>query len=171
MIVWHFAGDSGLGKTVLLEALITQLPGTTRVLKHSHHLLEGDAQGSDTDRLSQAATTVRLHQDGIVLRGRHPKLSDFVTWYASQGDHLLIEGLKFLNTPKIYLSQTAIAPHIRVGTVIGPSPPSSLDTLWIASALPLTAEKAHGIACTLASKPTGAGFSWDILQDALGSLD
>ena len=167
MTVWHVAGNSGLGKTLLLEALIPQLSGTVRVLKHSHHALERDAVGTDTARLSQATSTVRIHEDGLVLRGKRPDFVDFVTWYASQCDHLLIEGLKFLNTPKIYLSRDPNQPHITVGTLVGPKRPTSLNVFWIAADLPLTRSSATDIACELVKEATGATFTWDALIQAL----
>ena len=170
MTVWHVAGNSGLGKTLLLQALVTQLPGTIRVLKHSHHPLEPDTEGSDTDRLNHAATTARIHDNGIVLRGKQPGFLEFVTWYGSHCDHLLLEGLKFLDTPKIYLNQEESDPRITTGTVIGPRRPVSSEVLWIAAELPLTRNTASDIAAVLVKETIRTGFTWEALIQALKSF-
>lgn len=171
MTVWHLAGPSGLGKTLLLEALIPLLPGTVQVLKHSHHPLEPDTVGKDTERLRQARATLRIHPDGMVLREAAMPLFDVVSWYASRCDHLLIEGLKSLDTPKIYLSQTPVASPLSVRVAIGPQPPMPAEILWLPTHLPLTPARAHDTAALLMHHNLVASFSESTLLDAIKALE
>ncbi len=171
MIVWHLAGPSGLGKTLLLEALIPLLPGTVKVLKHSHHPLEPDMIGTDTERSRQARATLRIHPDGMVLRQPAIPLFDVVSWYTSRCDHLLIEGLKSLATPKIYLSQTPVASPLSAGVAIGPQPPMLSDILWLPSDLPLTPTRAQDIADLLLHHNDVSSFPESMLLDALKALE
>lgn len=171
MTVWHLAGPSGLGKTLLLEALIPLLPGTVKVLKHSHHPLEPDTAGRDTARLHRARATLRIHPDGMVLRDAAMPLFDVVSWYASRCDHLLIEGLKSLNTPKIYLNQNPVDAELFVGVAIGPKPPLAPEILWLPTDLPLTPIRAKEIATLLTHHHSVASFTQKTLLDAIKSLE
>ena len=71
--VISFVGSSGVGKTTLIEQLITlfRLKGLrVSTVKHSHHLCETDRPGKDTWRMKKAGSfeTVLISETEMVLQ-------------------------------------------------------------------------------------------------------
>ncbi len=160
--VWHIAGSSSkVGKTLLMQSLLTVLPGVVRVVKHSHHPLEAEQTASDTGRLKNAAATVRIHPDGIVARGDLPNLLAFFEWYGSGCDHLLVEGYKHLPIAKIMVTDL-LQPKTHARVVIGQQPPhTASDALWLPATLPLVPSTALTLAAALWLHWPTASVDWD----------
>lgn len=97
-------GRSGAGKTTLLEALVPRLQaGGLRVgvVKHTHHRLEHDREGSDTSRLGQAQRVVLTGPGGTVLFGVELGARE-ATELAGRGcDLVLLEGFKSADLPRL----------------------------------------------------------------------
>lgn len=104
-----FVGKSGSGKTTLLEKLIPKLRRRnvrTALVKHTHHSGLCDKEGTDTDRLAGAGSTVTiLHgQNGISLftpsYSENPPL-ELLTGLQDKIDLVIAEGYKYSDFPKI----------------------------------------------------------------------
>ena len=164
--VWHVAGPSKQGKTLLLESLIPLLPGTVRVIKHSHHVMESDSEYADTARLHGALSTARIHPDGMVIRGGLTSPVQFFRWYGYDCDHMVVEGYKNLSTPKIWIGQqTSLAGTCKV--LIGPQKPSpNSEIFWLPASLPLTPDSAQQLAVQLWDLKEFAAFEWDVWEKA-----
>ncbi len=162
--VWHVAGPSKQGKTLLLESLIPLLPGTVRVIKHSHHVMESDSEFSDTARLNAAASTARIHPNGIVIRGQLTDPAEFFRWYGHDCDHLVVEGYKNLFTPKIWVGNpSSLTSPCKI--LIGPQKPAqNSEIFWLPHPLPLTSDSAQQLALKLWNLNASASFEWDVWQ-------
>lgn len=94
-----FVGRSGVGKTWVLERLVPLLRARglqVAVLKHTHHELWADREGSDTDRLRRAGAW----PVGICGPGGHTWFGLEAEWPAA--DLVLLEGFKTRNdVPRI----------------------------------------------------------------------
>lgn len=96
-------GRSGVGKTTALERLLPWL-GDLRVaiLKHSHHPLELDRPGTDSDRLAASGMPVLLVSRGQhLLRGPLTVEQGVGMLEALGVDLVLVEGGKNSSLPKI----------------------------------------------------------------------
>ncbi len=164
--VWHVAGPSKQGKTLLLESLIPLLPGTVRVIKHSHHVMESDSEFSDTARLHGALSTARIHPNGIVVRGGLKDPAQFFRWYGYDCSHMVVEGYKNLSTPKIWVgNQTSLTIPCKI--LIGPQKPTqNSEIFWLRCRLPLTSDSAQQLALQLWNLNAFASFEWDVWQHA-----
>jgi molybdopterin-guanine dinucleotide biosynthesis protein B len=100
--VIRFVGHSGTGKTTLLERLIEELVQRGRqiaVAKDTHHRLDLDRPGKDSDRLAQAGAGQVLitGPDQLVLFARtptRPPLRALARLVAPGTDLLLAEGFR-----------------------------------------------------------------------------
>ena len=107
--VISFVGDSGTGKTTLLEEVVKrlkQLGYRVGVIKHSHHDFEIDIPGKDTWRLTKAGCdVVAISSPGklAVLEqvDEELTLTQIETIVRDKVDIVLTEGYKGSNTTKI----------------------------------------------------------------------
>jgi len=110
MKIFGIAGQSGMGKTTLLERLIPELSARglrVSLVKHSHKHIDIDRPGKDSYRLREAgcAEVLLLGHDRWALmhelRGApEPALDDLVRCLAPC-DLLLVEGFKGGAFPKL----------------------------------------------------------------------
>lgn len=105
-----FAGYAGSGKTTLLTQLIPLFIAqrrTVSVIKHTHHPVTGDRQGSDTQRVLQAGASeaMLLNQTACLFNGEIIPASDAnlnrSLALLQPCDIVLIEGFKTAPIPKI----------------------------------------------------------------------
>lgn len=113
------SGESGVGKTTLLERLIPTLQHSgvrVGVIKHSHHHFEIDQPGKDSYRLRQAgAKQVILAADHKLAMMLEPHealtLSQLPHHFHQQElDLILVEGFKQETIPKIWLLREPYLP-------------------------------------------------------------
>lgn len=102
-------GRSGVGKTTLLEGLLEQLGSlglAVGLVKHTHHHLELDREGSDTQRLRRAgARRVVLTGPGaaaLFVPAEEELTPRQAAELASWGcDLVLLEGFKSADLPRL----------------------------------------------------------------------
>ena len=111
--VLAICGHSGAGKTTLIEQLIpalAELGWRVAVLKRTHHPVEVDVAGKDSDRFFRAGATVCLQAPGQVFvrqpaaaadtdHGWRRALAELVGTH----DIVLVEGHKETPLPKVWL--------------------------------------------------------------------
>ena len=110
-----FVGNSGTGKTTLLERLISQLThkglrmGT---IKHDVHGFEMDKPGKDSWRHKQAGAVTTIisspFQVGMVMDVESEKSPEDLLTLMSDLDLVLTEGYKTANLPKIEIFRSQI---------------------------------------------------------------
>ncbi|PWV61643.1 molybdopterin-guanine dinucleotide biosynthesis protein B [Plasticicumulans acidivorans] len=110
-----FAAWSGTGKTTLLTALIPRLRQAglrLGLLKHSHHALEIDHPGKDSQRLRAAGATQLVIASNRRLVHFEHGARDFTAAMArfdrADLDLILVEGHKHAALPKIELHRAAL---------------------------------------------------------------
>ncbi|MBK7074263.1 MAG: molybdopterin-guanine dinucleotide biosynthesis protein B [Myxococcales bacterium] len=106
-------GHSGAGKTTLIEQLIpalAELGWRVAVLKRTHHPVEVDVAGKDSDRFFRAGATVCLQAPGQVFVRRPTAVADAdadgrraLAELAASHDVVLVEGHKETPLPKVWL--------------------------------------------------------------------
>ncbi len=126
-------GFSGSGKTSLLESAIPHLCKKglkVAVLKNTHHQIQVDHPGKDSDRLFRSGADVFLtgSQEGLV-RSHAAGSSSLATMLSSlplKYDLVLMEGHKNLPIPKVWLVDSAqsTAPQ-EIGEIVATLPPGS----------------------------------------------
>ncbi|NDV12251.1 molybdopterin-guanine dinucleotide biosynthesis protein B [Crenobacter caeni] len=120
------AGFSGCGKTTLIEALLPGLAArglTVSVIKHSHHVLEIDVPGKDSDRHRRAgASQVLLLGDArYALTAELAAPLDLTAQLAllSPCDLVLLEGQKWADVDKVEVWRPALGkPRLAASRVI-----------------------------------------------------
>lgn len=102
------AGFSGCGKTTLIEALLPCLAArglTVSVIKHSHHALEVDTLGKDSDRHRKAGAhqVLLLGDTRYALTAELAAPLDLAAQLAllSPCDLVLLEGQKWADVDKV----------------------------------------------------------------------
>ncbi|TIC87185.1 molybdopterin-guanine dinucleotide biosynthesis protein B [Crenobacter intestini] len=102
------AGFSGCGKTTLIEALLPSLAArglTVSVIKHSHHALEVDTPGKDSDRHRKAGANqvLLLGDTRYALTAELAAPLDLAAQLAllSPCDLVLLEGQKWADVDKV----------------------------------------------------------------------
>ena len=126
-------GFSGSGKTSLLESAIPHLCQKglkVAVLKNTHHEIQVDHPGKDSDRLFRSGADVFLtgSEEGLV-RSHEADSSSLATMLSSlplKYDLVLMEGHKNLPIPKVWLVDSAqsTAPQ-EIGEIVATLPPGS----------------------------------------------
>jgi len=101
-------GNSGTGKTTLVENLIPELKGRglrMGTIKHDVHGFEMDKPGKDSWRHKQAGATATIisspHQIGMVMDVDHEHSLDELAHFFPGVDIILVEGYKRAKRPKI----------------------------------------------------------------------
>lgn len=144
----HICGWSGTGKSTLIEALISVLPGPACVVKWSHHGLGADRPGSDTDRFGrQGSPSLLATQEGLIVRGSYDpsRLYQAAALLFPSAEWLVVEGNKHSPTPKICLGGLGDASD-PVKLWVGPSRPDSSQGDFLPSPLPLDPPQAERVA-------------------------
>jgi len=103
------SGWSGSGKTTLIESVVAGLVSDglrVAVVKHSHHGLQLDTPGKDTDRFFQAGADVLAHDsDQAVLRAHGAaSLADRLARLGPGYDLAIVEGHKTSALPKVWVA-------------------------------------------------------------------
>lgn len=111
MRVAGFAGDSGAGKTTLIERLIPLLRQQglhVSVIKHAHHRFDVDQPGKDSWRHRQAgahevllASDTRLALLHEYPQPQEPDLHALLARLDARADWVLVEGFRSAALPKI----------------------------------------------------------------------
>lgn len=100
-------GRSGAGKTYLLERLLPRLSSQgfqVAVIKHTHHQLDLDKEGTDTFRLRQAGVVNQaLAGPGFCAAwtAEEPNLDDLIHCFGKNCHIVLLEGYKSSRFPKV----------------------------------------------------------------------
>ncbi|MGQ9572052.1 MAG: molybdopterin-guanine dinucleotide biosynthesis protein B [Dehalococcoidia bacterium] len=136
--VVSFVGNSGAGKTTILEKVIAELKRRgyrVAVIKHVHHDFEIDYAGKDSWRFTQAGS------DSVVIasakklalveqRTAQPPLDELVAMVEGRADIVLTEGFRGSGKPQILVVRGADAAQVSRGET---------DTLAIVSDQPVEA--------------------------------
>lgn len=137
MKVLHVAGPSNVGKTRLLELILSQVQAAA-VIKWTHHELPPDQPGTDTDRLGVFGSPVVLaHPDGFVVRpGVSQRYEVYVRAAQCLDDQalLVVEGDKHGFAPVVWVGPE-VPGDVKACLVIGPHQPGEVP--WIHAELPL----------------------------------
>jgi glutamate dehydrogenase (NADP+)/cyclic pyranopterin phosphate synthase/molybdopterin-guanine dinucleotide biosynthesis protein A len=126
-------GWSGSGKTSLIESVVPHLCKKglkVAVLKHTHHEIQVDHPGKDSDRLFRSGADVFLKgsEEGLV-RSREAdqlSLSTLLSSLPLKYDLVLVEGHKNVPIPKVWLvdsAQNTAPPEIE--RIVATLPPGS----------------------------------------------
>ncbi|MDA8089156.1 MAG: molybdopterin-guanine dinucleotide biosynthesis protein B [Nitrospiraceae bacterium] len=105
------AGYSGAGKTTLIERILPELKKeglSVGVLKHTHHKLNPDVKGKDSDRFFRAGADFVFAHDARQVLARHrnnnENFSDLVRKFPAVLDLIIVEGHKDIDDiPGIWL--------------------------------------------------------------------
>jgi molybdopterin-guanine dinucleotide biosynthesis adapter protein len=116
MNICGFAGYSGVGKTTLVEGMVTELRMrglSVSVIKHAHESFDVDKPGKDSHRHREAGAYEVLlvsKQRMALLRewqlDDEPRVQDLVP-ELSEVDWLLVEGFKWASIPKLEVWRAA----------------------------------------------------------------
>lgn len=106
-------GNSGSGKTCLIELLIPQLRGAgykVGVLKHAHHGFEVDRPGKDSARVSEAGAdaVVVLGPNGLVEKRASAPILTEALQRLNDMDLVIIEGYRTSDLPRIVAGPTTL---------------------------------------------------------------
>jgi len=120
MRILCFTGDSGAGKTTLIERLLSHLPldpASVGILKHTHHLLDWHPPGKDTTRFWEtgvgSVAVVDPAQIACFQRADHgvrdpaDPTSELVTGcrlFPQQVELVLVEGYSRSRAPMVWLT-------------------------------------------------------------------
>lgn len=113
--VVSFVGNSGVGKTTFLEALIGALKERglrVAAIKHDVHRFEIDYPGKDSWRLTQAGSDVVLIASPnklalVETATAEPSLDDLIRMVSGRVDLVLTEGYRGAAADKIEVSRSA----------------------------------------------------------------
>jgi molybdopterin-guanine dinucleotide biosynthesis protein B len=124
MRILCFTGDSGAGKTTLIERLLSHLPleaASMGILKHTHHRLDWHPPGKDTTRFWQtgvgSVAVVDPAQIACFQRADHAGLVTGCRLFPQHVELVLVEGYSRSRAPMVWLT---VHPP---GTVRGPPQP------------------------------------------------
>lgn len=111
MRILCFTGDSGAGKTTLIERLLPHLPldpASVGILKHTHHLLDWHPQGKDTTRFWQtgvgSVAVVDPSQIACFQRADHAELVTGCRLFPRRVELVLVEGYSRSQAPMVWLT-------------------------------------------------------------------
>ena len=111
-------GNSGVGKTTLIEKLIPELKQRdlcVGTIKHDVHGFQMDKPGKDSWRHKQAGATTSIisspNQIGIVIDVDHDHRPDELIPFLSNVDIILAEGYKMGSKPKIEIFRPEVYPE------------------------------------------------------------
>jgi molybdopterin-guanine dinucleotide biosynthesis protein MobB len=121
--VVSFVGNSGAGKTTILEKVVSELKGRgyrVAVIKHVHHDFQIDYPGKDSWRFTQAGS------DSVVIasatkmalveqRTAEPPLDDLVAMVEERADIVLTEGFRGSGKPQVLVMRGAQAAQPALG--------------------------------------------------------
>lgn len=115
--VVSFVGNSGAGKTTILEKVVRELKARgyrVTVIKHVHHDFQIDYAGKDSWRFTQAGSdsVVIASPTKIALveqRTAEPPLDDLVAMVEGRADIVLTEGFRGSGKPQVLLIRGAQA--------------------------------------------------------------
>lgn len=101
-IIIHIFGDSGGGKTTLIEKLIPFLKKMgyrLGAIKHAPHGFDMDVKGKDSHRMAKAGADIVIvsspNRDAIFKKKfKKEKLSELIKRIGNEVDIILIEGYK-----------------------------------------------------------------------------
>jgi len=113
--VVSFVGNSGAGKTTILEKVVSELKARgyrVAVIKHVHHDFQIDYAGKDSWRFTQAGS------DSVVIasstkmalveqRTAEPPLDDLVAMVEGRADIVLTEGFRGSGKPQVLVMRGA----------------------------------------------------------------
>jgi molybdopterin synthase catalytic subunit len=109
MYVLGIVGPSDVGKTQLVESLVTRLRERGRVatVKHCNESPDIDTAGTDTDRHREAgaSSTYGLSDEGWFATGENRTLADTLDGLAPTHDYVLIEGVADAAIPTVVLGE------------------------------------------------------------------
>jgi molybdopterin-guanine dinucleotide biosynthesis protein B len=113
--ILSFVGKSGVGKTTLIEKLVTELNRRgyrIAVVKHHAHTTPIDGRGKDSWRFAEAGAAVALVSSPIEIarfeRVSHELTLDEIAGRIADVDLILTEGFKREAAPKIEVSRAAV---------------------------------------------------------------
>ena len=108
------SGYSGSGKTTLIRKILPELKKqglSVGVLKHTHHKLNIDTRGKDTDHFYRAGADFVFAHDArqgfARYRNDNDNFSDLIKRFPAALDLLLVEGHKDLEAPGVWLESKA----------------------------------------------------------------
>ena len=115
--VISFVGNSGAGKTTILEKTVRELKGRgyrVAVIKHAHHDFQIDHPGKDSWRFSQAGSDVVVISSPAKMamvepRSEEPSLDDLVALVEGKADIVLTEGFRHRGRPQVLVMRAAQA--------------------------------------------------------------
>ena len=115
--VVSFVGNSGAGKTTILEKVVRELKGRgyrVAVIKHVHHDFQIDHAGKDSWRFTQAGSDSVVIASATKLalierRTAEPPLDDLVTMVEGRADIVLTEGFRGGGKPQVLVMRSAQA--------------------------------------------------------------
>ena len=116
--VVSFVGNSGAGKTTILEKVVRELKARgyrVAVIKHAHHDFEIDHEGKDSWRFAQAgsdcvvisspARVAMVQQSAL---GGEPPLDELVGLVADRVDVVLTEGFRGSGKPQVLVTRAGL---------------------------------------------------------------
>ncbi len=113
--VVSFVGNSGAGKTTILEKVVRELKERryrVAVIKHVHHGFQIDHAGKDSWRFTQAGSdsVVIASPTKVALveqRAAEPPLDDLVAMVEGRADIVLTEGFRGSGKPQVLVMRGA----------------------------------------------------------------
>jgi molybdopterin-guanine dinucleotide biosynthesis protein MobB len=113
-----FVGNSGAGKTTVLEKVVRELKARgyrVAVIKHAHHDFQIDHEGKDSWRFAQAgsdcvviSSPAKVAMVQQSASGREPPLDELVDLVADRVDIVLTEGFRGSGKPQVLVARGAL---------------------------------------------------------------
>ncbi len=123
--VVSFVGNSGAGKTALLEKVVRELKARgyrVAVIKHSHHDFDIDHEGKDSWRFAQAgsdcvviSSPARVAMVQRSATGGEPPLDELVGLVADRVDVVLTEGFHGSGKPQVLVTREGLPADPELG--------------------------------------------------------